>query len=487
MKALRDSANRLRKCTKYEKLLAFIFLLTLPLSNPWVRGDGVGYYAFARSILIEHRLDFTKDWQSANTSFRMGRTDAQGNIATAEYTSTGELNNHFSVGPAILWSPFLVVAHVGVLVCDRLGARIPADGYSKPYMVAMAVGTALYGFLALLMSFVLARRYVAERWAFLATIGIWFASSLPVYMYFNPSWSHAHSAFTVALFLWYWIRTRGERTLLQWAILGAISGLMMDVYYVSGVLLLIPLLESLRKYWGAQRGAGMPAIARLFSGNVVFAVALVAAFLPTLVTKRIIYGSYAKSGYENLWVWTSPWVLKVCFSADHGLFSWTPILLATVAGLFLLRRYDRELAFYLILVFAAVLYTIGCYEAWDGLSSFGNRYFIALTPLFVLGLAAFFEWLELAWKERRAMIVSTGATVVLILWNLGLIFQWGTHLIPARGPISWREAAYNQFAVVPVEASQTLKNYLTGRRGLMDHIEQEDVEHLKSEQSQGTR
>jgi hypothetical protein len=141
----------------------------------------------------------------------------------------------------------------------------------------------------------------------------------------------------------------------------------------------------------------------------------------------------------------------------------------------------------LILVFAAVLYTIGCYEAWDGLSSFGNRYFIALTPLFVLGLAAFFEWLELAWKERRAMIVSTGATVVLILWNLGLIFQWGTHLIPARGPISWREAAYNQFAVVPVEASQTLKNYLTGRRGLMDHIEQEDVEHLKSEQSQGTR
>ena len=36
-----------------------------------------------------------------------------------------------------------------------------------------------------------------------------------------------------------------------------------------------------------------------------------------------------------------------------------------------------------------------------------------------------------------------------MLWNLGLIFQWGTHLIPARGPISFREAAYNQFAVVP--------------------------------------
>ena len=35
---------------------------------------------------------------------------------------------------------------------------------------------------------------------------------LPVYMYFNPSWSHAHSAFIVALFVWYWDRTRTTRT-----------------------------------------------------------------------------------------------------------------------------------------------------------------------------------------------------------------------------------------------------------------------------------
>ena len=469
----------MRRFTKYEALLAIIFLLTLPLSNPWVRGDGVGYYAFARSMLIEHRLDFTRDWLAANTSFRMGRTDAQGNIAPAEYTATGHLDNHFSVGPAILWFPFLVVAHGSVLLWDRLGGQIPADGFSKPYRVAMALGTALYGFLALLISFVVARRYFAERWAFLATLGIWFASSLPVYMFFNPSWSHAHSAFMVALFLWYWIRTRAARTWVQWIVLGAIGGLMMDVYYVSGVLLLLPLLESLKGYWKARRGPEMGVAGRLFIGNVIFAALLVTAFLPTLVTKEIIYGSYAKSGYEHLWIWTSPWLFKVCFSADHGLFSWTPIVMAAVVGLFFLRRYDRDLAVYSILVFAVVLYTIGCYKDWDGLSSFGNRFFVLLTPIFVLGLAGFFDSLERAWNERRAMIISASATAALILWNLGLIFQWGTHLIPARGPISWRDAAYNQFAVVPVEASQSLKNYLTHRSQMMDRIEQEDVRQLQ--------
>jgi hypothetical protein len=65
----------------------------------------VGYYAFARSILIEHRLDFTKDWLAANPSFRMSRTDAQGRLLPDQYTITGHLDNHFSVGPAILWSP----------------------------------------------------------------------------------------------------------------------------------------------------------------------------------------------------------------------------------------------------------------------------------------------------------------------------------------------------------------------------------------------
>src|ERR1700691_6098380 len=180
------SGTRLPRFTKYEALLAIIFLLTLPLSNPWVRGDGVGYYAFARSLLIEHRLDFTKDWLDANPTFRMNRTDNAGNILATEYTSTGHLNNHFSVGPAILWSPFLIAAHLGVLAWNHLGGHVIADGYSAPYRWAMALGTATYGFLALLIAFVLARKYVGERWAFVGTLVIWLASSLPVYMYFNP-------------------------------------------------------------------------------------------------------------------------------------------------------------------------------------------------------------------------------------------------------------------------------------------------------------
>src|SRR5271165_4671849 len=135
----------------FERILLVIFLLTLPLLNPWVRGDGVGYYAYARAPLVEHSLDFTHDYQSANDSFREGRCDENGQPRKEFRTRTGHLDNHFTVGPAMLWSPFLLAAHAGVLLARAMGAHVAADGFSLPYLFAMAIGTLLYGFLALLL------------------------------------------------------------------------------------------------------------------------------------------------------------------------------------------------------------------------------------------------------------------------------------------------------------------------------------------------
>jgi hypothetical protein len=150
--------------------------------------------------------------------------------------------------------------------------------------------------------------------------------------------------------------------------------------------------------------------------------------------------------------------------------------------MWMLRRRDELLGVFSIIAFAAFLYVMGCYEDWDGLSSFGNRFFVSLTILFTLGLAGFMDYFARALNERRTWFLAQAAIIVLILWNFGLVFQWGTHLIPARGPISWREAAYNQVAVVPAQIAGTAKRYLVRRGQLMGNIEQEDVRHLKSQQ-----
>jgi len=45
--------------------------------------------------------------------------------------------------------------------------------------------------------------------------------------------------------------------------------------------------------------------------------------------------------------------------------------------------------------------------------------------------------------------------------------------------------AYNQVAVVPGRLTDTLKTYLVRRKGLMEHIEQQDLKQLQSETPKG--
>jgi len=328
-----------KKLSKPEKLMCALFLLTLPLINPWVRGDGVGYYAYARAILIQHNLDFRSDWEHANQSFRMVKLDGEGQVKPQEYTRTGYINNHFAMGSAILWMPFLMAAHVGVVLYNLAGGHVAADGFSAPYLTAMALGTATCAFAGLFLAYRLARNHFGERWALLATLGIWFASPLPIYMYFNPSYSHAASIFSVALFLFYWDRTRENRSGLQWLGLGICGGLMMDVYYPNAIFMLCPLIESLVKYWNSLREKpwDRAAFLRLFWFDLEFCAGVAIGSMPSMIVHRIMFGSILSLGdyQEDAWRWSAPWRWDVLFSSDHGLLSWTPILCLAIMGLFM--------------------------------------------------------------------------------------------------------------------------------------------------------
>jgi hypothetical protein len=127
----------------------------------------------------------------------------------------------------------------------------------------------------------------------------------------------------------------------------------------------------------------------------------------------------------------------------------------------------------------AFYFLIACYPDWAGISSYGNRFFVSLTPIFIIGLAVFFDRIaEFFASQRMAMAALGTAVALLVAWNLGFIFQWGTHLVPARGPIVWSEMIHNQFAVVPREIAGKAAGYLFHRSNLMQQIEQRDIEQM---------
>jgi hypothetical protein len=123
---------------------------------------------------------------------------------------------------------------------------------------------------------------------------------------------------------------------------------------------------------------------------------------------------------------------------------------------------------------------IACYPDWAGISSYGNRFFVSLTALFILGLAVFLDRFAQFFRSGKAGVAAASIPLaLLVLWNVGLMFQWGSHLIPARGPVSFEEVLHNQFFAVPRQLSADLSRYIFKRKALMQQIEQRDIEQLE--------
>lgn len=440
------------------RLLAFLFLLsTFHLFilgftgyNLGPRGDGVGYFAYLRSMVVDRDLELGDEY-----AFYAARGERVAQLmANRPRTETGKAPNIWPIGAAILWLPFFLLGHVLAVLLSLAGTGVTVDGYSAPYTTLVAVGNASYGFLALALSYAMCRRYYTRPVALLATMTIWFATSLTEYMYAHTMLSHPASTFTVALFLFLWLRVREDGGLPgDWLVLGLVAGLMAAARWQNVVFLLAPAYEAL----SALRGRGGPAWVRSFRGVTLrvgaFVPAFFIGFLPQMVAWKAIYGHWVIDPWAvppllvpDRWSWTSPKVLSVLVSSKHGLLTWTPVIFLSLLGLAWLARRDRRLAAGFSIAFAVQLYIVASWHSWHAGSSFGNRFFIEFTPVFVLGLAGLLDVLRQR-VRLGAMAVFLGLAVV---WNFLLMVQFNLGLIPREDFVQWSLLVKNQVSVVPL-------------------------------------
>jgi hypothetical protein len=472
--------SRLPRLTRGEVVLAAALLATLPLVNPYLRGEGNGYYAYVRSLVLDHDLRFDNEYRRGDAAFvaqSFRRADAQ--PWPPMVLPGGYLRNQWSVGPSLLWLPSFAEAHVLVRLLRALGRDVAADGYSLPYRLACALATAGYAFLGLFLACRAAARLTAPGPALLATVALWLASSLPVYVYFLPFYSHALASFGVSLFLWYWLTRRPLLRTREWAAWGLAGGLVWQLEPLAGLVLVVAAVEWLATLRSPATGPRAPGGWRAASARAAaFVGAALLAAAPQLVIKSILHGSAWRTGTLNRYFWDSPRLRAVGFASEHGLFLWTPVLLVSVIGLAMLCRREPVAGAGLLAAFASTYYVVSCYEAWHGISSFGNRYFVALTPAFVVGAAVALQaahaWLARRLRATAAWTALAAPVAVLVAWNAGLVIQWGTNMVPRQGPVDFAAVARNQASAVPRRIAGLALRYISARQETMREQERKD-------------
>lgn len=428
-------------------LVPFVLSLgLLVLERPWVHGDGVAYFVYLRSAVLDG------DWHFANEYEHYA---AQG-IQVARYlsewplTPTGHAWNGHAVGTALLWAPFYLVAHGLALGLHAVQPAFPADGYSLPYVYAVALGSAIYAFLGLVFIYALVRRYFDVFASRLAVAALWVATSLTAYMYFHPTLSHPSSLFVVAGFVWFWHRGRGNESPQRWAWLGLLGGVGMALRWQNGLFMLLPALESLQAAWSCVRERAWPAVARIAAARLAFLAALAVGFAPQMVAWWVLFGvplADPQSGAAGRFNWLSPHLLDVLVSSRHGLLTWTPIVAVALVGAVLFARRAWLLGWGLLATFAAQAWLIGSFAVWWAGASFGQRYFIEMSPLFALGLAQ----VAAGASRRRPGFRAWAWPLVLAagVWNLLFIYQYGAGMLPFEDDIDWSVMLHNQFFMVP--------------------------------------
>lgn len=404
--------------------------------------DGSNYFSYLRSAVFDRDLDFHNEFTHFNKAFWM--------TYKPKATVTGHLTNVFSVGPAILWFPFYLAAHLFVLAANLKGAYFIADGFSVPYILAINLGSLFYGFAGMCLVYRMCKKYYDRTVSLIATVTVWLATFMLYYTLYEPYMSHATSFFAATLFIYYWDATRCPqvknmsqpapiRHTSQWIWLGLAAGLMMLVRWQNALLMILPAIESIVWYFHLARSRSWPEALSLFTGNLMFLLFALVAFFPQMAAWKIVYGSFLTIPQGTSFLrWDSPFIIELLFSSRHGLYAWSPVIYLSTIGWLVFFKRNKFLALTGLLAFLLMTYVNSVVSDWWAGWGFGMRRYDGQIVLFALGLAAFLHIIKKHWFRS-----SIYATLCIFLfftgYNMFLVNRYLEHKLHPGAPVAFSQ------------------------------------------------
>ncbi|HEY5925656.1 MAG TPA: hypothetical protein VIV11_28415 [Kofleriaceae bacterium] len=401
------------------------------------RGDGHMLYLMARSTALDFDWDFENDLATFGDPWLQVRN---------ETTLRKEIPH--PIGPPLIWTPLVWIAHGGMKVVNLFGGDVPTHGYTEWHQRFVFLSSALAALGAVLLGRRLASKLVGGTWApAYATVAVLLGTSITYYATYMPSYGHALDAAACAAFLYAWAVTFGRWEWRRWVLLGALLGFAMLIRVQDVALGVVVAVEVASVIAGDLRRRAidwrMRALIWLAGGAIVLVVALV-VFIPQLAYWYVVYGDaftlpqgprYTRLG--------SPMILELLYSSRNGWFSTHPIAYLAVIGLLCVPRRARLLALALGLALAIQVYLNSTIIDWWAMSSWGQRRMCSVTIILVVGLAALL-W-RLGWLAARLRRVPRATWHVLAVAVLGSMVAWNL----------WRVADLKSGRAAPAELEPT--------------------------------
>jgi hypothetical protein len=408
----------------------------------FVVSDAVGCYAYLPSVLIDGDLRFDNQLQA---QFR-------GEVPL-DYVGISRLGNRWPIGVALTLSPAFLVAHG---TAHMLGGE--ANGYSIVYMIlclAAAMSLACG-------SMIVADRLIVERFAVpgpsaaAAVLTWWLGTNYVWFWLREPFVAHLIGSSWAVITIYVVHRAEIEVSagkLAWWRLpLIAFSVAMLVVCRFTNVFIAPVLVWLVVVLWRHRM------LGRLVRQLPLILIAAFPLFLQACAL-HVIHGQVVQKSVQSIgygqrerFFWTDPALVLSLFSSRRGLFFWTPALLFSAFGLIwqLTRRggWRDGLLVSLVISAMALWYINASWYAWWLGNSAGNRGYIELAPLWIIGLGCAYVWLRgTSVSLRRAVI---GFIAVAIVANYAVIAGKLLNRLEGHAPLipweaTWQKGPWERF------------------------------------------
>ncbi|MBE0679296.1 MAG: glycosyltransferase family 2 protein, partial [Bacteroidales bacterium] len=438
-----------------------------------IEWDAISYYAYLPAAFIHHDLSL---------SFADGYDGPHKLIVWPERGPEGTYVIKTTMGLSLIWIPFFLSGHVAALISGA-----DAGGYSEPYKFFLLVSALVF----LSVGMIYLRRillvHASDRITALVLASFAFGTNLYWYTLFQGTMAHVYNFALISAFIWYsmsWYdpdsgksgavrpsrrgggmayaknKVRNSRAAEEmtagwqktWPAirLGLILGLITLIRPTNILIIIFFLLYGITSWETLrQRTRGLASGYRYL---ILMCLAIIVVWLPQMIYWKEMTGQwlYFSYGSDERFFFGDPAIIKGLFSWRKGLFVYTPLLLFSFAGIFILwvRRSPHALA---VTLFVPLnIYIILSWWCWWYGGGFGQRAFIDSYALMAVATAALLSvLLTVAGRWLKPLILC----IFLLLMSLGIFNNFQYYY----GAIHWdsmtKEAYLDSFGRVRPSAN----------------------------------
>lgn len=335
----------------------------------------------------------------------------------------------YTYGMSAMYTPFFFIGHKLAAIRGE-----PLKGYSRSYGQAVHYGCILYGLIGLAILGSILRRYFSDSVSAVTLLLVFFATNLMMYLVGESERVHTSLFFLFSLFTWLTIKWHEQRSWTKSFFVGLLAGLIAMVRPTDVIVVLVFILYGVHDWSSFKEKFSM------FLQNKYHVILMLAAFVlvifPQLLFWKQATGHWIYYGYgDEKFFWTQPKLIQMLFSYRNGWFLYTPVMLFAFIGLFLMKRYVRDMAFGSVAFILLNLYVLSCWWCW-WFMGFGLRAVVQSYPIMALGLASFITALS-RFEFRNSGWIAKYAVAILFCFftctNLAQSYQFRVWLLSGDG------------------------------------------------------